>query len=613
MKQLNGFNIDKYNQYDLPENEKTSTCPKCSHERKKKTDKCLSLYWDTGLGRCNHCGELIQLHTYAKKESTIHYEVPKFEYKALDNKVIKYFESRGISQRTLSHAKITQSKEWMPQTKKEENTINFNYFLNDEIVNIKYRDGHKNFKLYKGAEKIFYNLDSIRLSKECIIVEGEVDALSFIEAECFNVVSIPNGFNLQGNINIDYLDNYIDYFDNKEKIYLSFDNDEAGRKGKEEFVRRLGADRCFIVDLKDCKDANEYLVKYGSKELLGTIKTAELTPLENVVSISNFDKQLNDFWINGLSKGMCTGVTLFDEIFTPELEQYTIITGVPQSGKSEFLDYLLIKYSLNTGNKIGFCSIENEPFHFHYDKLVQKLYGRKPNANDIEKEDLKEVKQYVDDIFCHVHFEKRYYLEDVLAKFKELVKRKGVRLFVIDPFNKVKLKENISNINDFTNEYHVQLDEFVKQTKSHLFLVAHPTKTVLAEGSRDSFVMPTAYDIKGGGEHFDMAYNVIGINRIYEQKIIHIKTLKVKFRHLGTQNKSVFLGYNTVNGRYEELEYQPENIDFQNVVDVKKLDYSNWLNPTAEKQPEMQPNKEFDKLEQEEIEELYLDKDNFPF
>jgi len=27
----------------------------------------------------------------------------------------------------------------------------------------------------------------------------------------------------------------------------------------------------------------------------------------------------------------------------------------------------------------------------------------------------------------------------------------------------------------------------------------------------------------------------------------------------------------------------------------------------------MQPNKEFDKLEQEEIEELYLDKDNFPF
>ena len=34
---------------------------------------------------------------------------------------------------------------------------------------------------------------------------------------------------------------------------------------------------------------------------------------------------------------------------------------------------------------------------------------------------------------------------------------------------------------------------------------------------------------------------------------------------------------------------------------------------SKEKQPEMQPNKEFDKLEQEEIEELYLDKDNFPF
>src|SRR5690606_10510656 len=119
-------------------------------------------------------------------------EIPKFTYNKLDEKVKKWFKGRGISEQTLSQARVTQSKEWMPQTSKEENTINFNYFLNDEIVNIKYRDGRKNFKLYKGAEKIFYNLDSIILSKECVIVEGEIDALSVIEAGYYSVVSVPN-------------------------------------------------------------------------------------------------------------------------------------------------------------------------------------------------------------------------------------------------------------------------------------------------------------------------------------------------------------------------------------------------------------------------------------
>ena len=78
--------------------------------------------------------------------------------------------------------KITEGKEFMPQTGKEENTIQFNYFINNELINIKYRDGKKNFKLVKGAEKIFYNIDSTIGHKYVVIVEGEIDALSFIDA-----------------------------------------------------------------------------------------------------------------------------------------------------------------------------------------------------------------------------------------------------------------------------------------------------------------------------------------------------------------------------------------------------------------------------------------------
>ena len=55
----------------------------------------------------------------------------------------------------------------MPQTGKNENTIKFNYFMGNQLINIKYSDGAKNFKLYKGAEKVFYNINSIVIMNMC--------------------------------------------------------------------------------------------------------------------------------------------------------------------------------------------------------------------------------------------------------------------------------------------------------------------------------------------------------------------------------------------------------------------------------------------------------------
>ncbi len=176
-----------------------------------------------------------------------------------------------------------------------------------------------------------------------------------------------------------------------------------------------------------------------------------------------------------------------------------------------------------------------------------------------------------------------------------------MRLFVIDPFNKVKLKDGSSDVVKYTEEYHILLDEFVKKNDCHLFLVAHPSKMTLQEGSKKTHIMPTAYNIKGGSEHFDMSYNVLGINRIYESRLVHIKTLKVKFRHLGEINQDAFFSFNTVNGRYEELQYQPSD-DLNEEVPVKKLDYTNWItgelnNPQIQQnddKQEIQPNTDFD-------------------
>lgn len=117
-----------------------TTCPKCSATRKKKTDKCLGVNLSESVWNCNHCGWKGRLPKEIFIEEKI-YVKPVWKNKTkLPDEVVKYFEDRGITQKTLEEWKITASMEWMPQSGKEEKTINFNYFdENDELTNIKYR------------------------------------------------------------------------------------------------------------------------------------------------------------------------------------------------------------------------------------------------------------------------------------------------------------------------------------------------------------------------------------------------------------------------------------------------------------------------------------------
>ena len=68
--EINGYEIETFNVYGLDTKSNKSTCPKCSHTRKKKKQKCLMTVWERGLGTCQHCGVVLQLHTYKNNLET---------------------------------------------------------------------------------------------------------------------------------------------------------------------------------------------------------------------------------------------------------------------------------------------------------------------------------------------------------------------------------------------------------------------------------------------------------------------------------------------------------------------------------------------------------------
>ena len=553
--EINGFQIETFNQYGLKVGAKDSTCPLCSEHRsnKNKNSKCASLDWERGLGTCHHCDETFQLHTFTRNTDKT-YVIPDVQWKNytdLSDKAIKFFEERGISQATVKKLKITEGKEWMPQFEKNVPTINFNYFINEEIINVKYRGPKKSFKLYKGAEKVFYNLNSIVGRDECVIVEGEMDVAALIEAGVPNVISVPNGATLQ-RLNLDYLDNCIDYFADKSRIILAVDQDEAGENLKNEFIRRFGAEVCATVDWADCKDANDYLLAHGSNATKQVITDAVDVPLDNVVTVNDIEDELNEFITEGFKPGFQIGLDNFDDIFSTYTGQFITVTGIPSSGKSDWVDQMAVGYNQNYGWKSAFASPENKPTFLHAHKLIRKYWKGMPGKEDLGSEKWEAVKNHVNDNHYFIEME-RYDLDSVLQKGAELVKRKGIRMLVIDPFNKVKMKtKREMSIPDYTMEYLQKIEIFAKKYDVLVVVVAHPTK--MYKDANGKIEEPTMYNIKGGGEWYDASYHGLLVHRNYEDKSVKVKVLKVKFQNLGQNGEEAHFKW-----QYDSGLYQPHN------------------------------------------------------
>lgn len=556
--QVNGFDVDKFNQFDIPEGVKRWTCPECSHTRKKSAEKCMSVFWDTGLGQCNHCGARVQLHTYKKKMEEKTYVRPKdVNTTNLSDKVVDWFHSRGISPQTLKNARISDCVTDMPTKNgfKRRNAIMFNYYRDGELINVKYRDGEKNFKLVSGAERIFYNIDNIRTSKICVITEGEIDCLSFMEIGIQDVVSVPNGSSLK-TVNLEYLDSAIEYFDNKDWIYLALDTDEAGLNTRKEFIRRLGSERCKIIEFGKYKDANEVLVNLGTHVLRGCFDNAKEVPIENVSSLHDWEKDYDHFLLNGMNGGYKIGKSYFDDVFSTYTGQFITVTGIPSHGKSDWVDEMCLGYNREYGWKIAYASPENKPNVIHASKLEAKLVGQWVRTREqVNTGWHKQAKQFIDDNIKFIDLD-RYNLTAVLEKTKSLIRKFGIKVLVIDPFNKVRLAESLNkSITDYTNDYLALIDEFARVNDILIILVAHPRKPEKGEKNYE----PSFYDIKGGGEFYDMSPHGLLVYRDFEFNMVKVKVLKCKFAHLGENNAHCWFKWNKDNGRFSMYQFHSEN------------------------------------------------------
>lgn len=584
-------------------------CPECRDKRRDKRDKSLSIDLATGAFNCHYCG---WSGTVAEKEdwererpwynsAPIRRQKPVYKKPTprptvpMSAKALAWFKGRGISEATLLALKVTEGSEWMPQKNGPANTVQFNYYKNGELVNTKFRTGDKCFKLCKDAELLPYNIDAIKGCKECIITEGEMDALSFYECGRHDVVSVPNG----ANSNLDYLDDYIEeYFDDKETIFIASDIDTKGVVLRDELIRRFGVERCRVLEYGDgCKDANEHLQKYGRVSLLQCLASAPEIKVDGVFTVSDFEQSLDALFENGMQKGLTVGHDNLDELISFETKRLCIVTGIPGNGKSEFIDELAERLNMRYGWRFAYFSPENAPLAYHASKLIEKFTGKRFDRQHLNYAEYRQVKEHLETNFYFISPSDNYKIDNILDKAKYLVRRRGIKALVIDPYNRIEHEyERGQREDQYISLFLDKLMRFAQINDVMIILMAHPTK--LSKNKDGVVEAPTLYDISGAAHFYNKTDFGIVVHRDRVNDTVEVHVQKVKFRHLGKVGTAYFK-YNLNNGRYcpyvnetapawdNANHLQEENRRrAQEAEQAARFDFDDdWLSPTSEEAP----------------------------
>jgi twinkle protein len=500
------------------------------------------------------------------------YKKPVLSKNPLSATFLKPFaEYRKIKPSTLEKFRVTEAIEWMPKAKKEIVVCCFNYFREGELVNVKYRGANKDFKLAKDAELILYNIDSIVGAEEIAIVEGEIDCLSVDQAGIHNVVSVPNGASIGLNQKLEYLDNCWPYFDGKKKIVLMTDDDEPGRKLREELARRLGYDRCWVAQYpKECKDTNEVLVKYGEAAVAECYVDAKPWPIEAILEMADLEVDVVDYYDNGFPKGVEAGIPELDDLVTYMPGQFTTETGIPGSGKSEVIDWIATRLARRHGWPFAVVSFEKPPA-VHVASLIEKFAGRsfafrRELTNRLSNLDLEEGMEFVRNHFFFVDITKiELTLDSILDKCRELVGKKGVKGVILDPWNYIEhLIPAGKSETQYISESLTKIKRFCALNGVHLFLVAHPTK--IKKDHNNKYEVPTMYSISGSAHFFNKTDNGITVYRDFDTNVVTIYVQKVRFSWLGKVGFCSF-AFDTETRQYKSIEGGPaaDNSDDPNL------------------------------------------------
>lgn len=269
-------------------------------------------------------------------------------------------------------------------------------------------------------------------------------------------------------------------------------------------------------------------------------------------------QEVLDLYRHGLTPGDSTGWRSVDQHYTVAAGQWTLVTGIPGSGKSEWLDAMLVNLA-SSGWKVCFYSPENHPVPLHVSKLLEKRIGkpfREGPTPRMTKAEVETGLEWLTQRFTWLQPRQRDPMTLLATAIDWLGSDGGKKGVVLDPWNMLE-HGRPSNMTE-TEYISLALSELthvVREHGFHLWIVAHPAK--LERGKDGRRPVPTPYDIAGSAHWYNKADNIIAVHRdqTEDDGKVEVHVQKVRFKHIGKVGYCE-LHWDKVTGRYLERDVE---------------------------------------------------------
>lgn len=509
-------------------------CPYCHGGKSGERDK-FSINLDTGAFNCmrSSCGAKGNMLTLARdfdfklsgwNDAPVRKTYKKFPKpdKPIEPKepAIAYLEKRGISKETAKRYEITVQN-------KNENILVFPFFdENGELQFIKYRktdfdktkDKNKEWCQQDG-KPILFGMKQCEVGGKLIVTEGQMDSLSVAEVGVKNAVSVPTGAN-----GFTWVPHCWDFMQKFDEIIVFGDYEHGKITLLDEIKKRFGGKVKHVreEDYKDCKDANEILLKYGKEQIKKCIDNAIYVPIDCVVNVADIES-INP---NNIEK-LRTGISDVDRLLKGGLPfgYYHVITGRRGEGKSTLASQIIAE-ALNQGYSAFAYSGEMPVGHFKswIDYQIAGVAHIRDKQNDdgsagwyISKYDKEKISGwYRDRLYA---YDSEMVTEDhrnILTTVDEVIRRYGVRVVLIDNLmTAVDLDENArANKYDSQGGFAKKLAEMARKYNVLILLVAHKRKT-----AGDYLETDPNDDIGGSSYVTNLCGDIIGYSRPTKKQV----------------------------------------------------------------------------------------------
>lgn len=536
-------------------------CPLCAPERKKKNIKDMTLTRKSDgavLYYCHHCFAegSVQPPKQERKLSAV--PNPVITSETLEERHYAYLAGRGISRQTADKAKLFSANKWFAKLGRTTDSIGFPYFRNGALVAAKYRSiEEKDFTQEGGGAHDFFGLEHIEKGQPLIIVEGEMDCLSAMEAGLTNVLSVPAGAPIKvadGKVlpsedkRFAYVWNARDILDAAPYVVLATDQDTPGQALAEELARRIGKEKCRVARFEK-KDLNEVLL-HDPSQVATVINGAEPYPISGISEAEKFKQSIEDLYVKGNGRGISTGYPSLDEIYTVGPGQLTVVTGYPSSGKSNFVDQLMVNLARKKDWKFVVCSFENQP-ETHIVRLMEIYTGMRfhDGRDRMDADTRDKAFKWVNDhfIFMDTNGEEPSTLDSILDRARASVKRMGIRGMVIDPYNYIDMSRKDVPETEAISNMLTKVRKFCMANEVHCWFVAHPAKM---SRSGNEQPRPDGMSISGSMAWWAKTDCGITVHR-GQGAVVEVAVWKCRYRWIGSQGETSLL-YNKTAGVYTE-------------------------------------------------------------